>query len=227
MEVKSEILESPKQTSQMNGVVKAIHYPFEKAADVLAWAKVDPNRVTASKVPITLAALGVHQYHPIAGVAVFIAGSLADVLDGKLARKTGKSSVEGAVLDALTDKVVNAYMYLYIATQLDWKNLPQDQLLVVLMAMNACVDVVSQKMRGSLWQQVKDSMRVVWDPATATLGEYSQKANNAGKIKAHLQCYGIVSALLSMNQPVFQWLALAFFSSSLVFAAKSIRGRRS
>jgi phosphatidylglycerophosphate synthase len=226
MEVKSEILESPKQTSPLNGVVKAIHAPFEMVADVLAWANVDPNRVTASKVLITLPALGVHQFHPIAGVGVFIAGSLADVLDGKLARKTGKSSLEGAVLDALTDKVVNAYMYLYIATQLDWKNIPQDQVLVFLMALNACVDVVSQKMRGSLMKQVADSLRVIWDPNSATPGDNSQKANMSGKIKAHLQCYGIISALLSMNQPVFQWLALAFFSSSLVFAAKSIKGRR-
>lgn len=225
MQVKSEIREPLVKTGIKESAAKAIHYPFEKMADVLVWSGADPNRITASKIPITLASLGVHQQHAVAGVALFVAGSIVDVLDGKVARKTKKTSVEGAVLDALVDKVVNAYMYLYIASQLDWKNLPQDQVLVFLMVLNASVDIVSQKMRGSLWQQVKDSARVVWNPSRVMLGENSQKANTAGKIKAHLQCYGVVSALLAMNQPAFQALALALFSGSLLFAYKSIKGR--
>lgn len=227
MEVKSKIPEVEPAPTIGKLIVNAAHYPFEKMADVLVWAGVDPNHITVSKIPITLPVLGLHPSHPAAGVALFVIGSIADILDGKVARKTKKTSLEGAVLDSLVDKVVNAYMYLYIAAQLDWKNLPQDQFLIFLMALNAGIDVVSQRMRGPLWQQVRDSVRVVIDPSSAHLGENAQKANGFGKAKAWLQGLGVFSSLLMANQQLFQILAPVFFSASVFCAVKSIKGRSS
>ena len=44
------------------------------------------------------------------GAALFVVGSVLDILDGALARSTGKGTVFGAFLDSTTDRVGEAFM---------------------------------------------------------------------------------------------------------------------
>jgi CDP-diacylglycerol--glycerol-3-phosphate 3-phosphatidyltransferase len=44
------------------------------------------------------------------GAALFVVGSLLDILDGALARSSGKGTVFGAFLDSTTDRVGEAFM---------------------------------------------------------------------------------------------------------------------
>ena len=62
-------------------------------------------------ISVTGAALAIHGSEKIdtaEGLAECVAGRLADVLDGKVARMTGQTSNTGAALDATTDKIVMA-----------------------------------------------------------------------------------------------------------------------
>ncbi|MGE3279326.1 MAG: CDP-alcohol phosphatidyltransferase family protein [Candidatus Altimarinota bacterium] len=224
MEIDAKPSEESKE-ARRNLVVHAVHYPFEKMADVLVRLKVDPGHITASKIPLTIAALAVHQATPVEGAVAFLLASVPDILDGKVARKSGKVTLEGAVLDALVDKIVNAYVYLYLLVQMDWQHMAPDVLLAVLMMLNAAFDVVSQRQRGGLIGQIRTSVHIVLNPGAATPGVNSQQANMAGKVKAHLQCYGIVAALVGAAYPSLSTLAVPFLSLSLVFSFKSIRGR--
>ena len=49
------------------------------------------------------------------GAAVFVAGSVLDILDGALARAGGKSTPFGAFLDSTTDRVSEGFMLAAIA----------------------------------------------------------------------------------------------------------------
>jgi CDP-L-myo-inositol myo-inositolphosphotransferase len=47
----------------------------------------------------------------IAGILIEIA-SILDGVDGEIARKTGRTSLEGAILDSILDRIVNVTIYL-------------------------------------------------------------------------------------------------------------------
>jgi phosphatidylinositol phosphate synthase len=83
----------------------------------LARTRVTPNALTAGGV--TLCALGsvlVYFEHRNEllffwlGAAFFVIGSLLDILDGALARFSGKASPFGAFVDSTTDRISEAFM---------------------------------------------------------------------------------------------------------------------
>ena len=83
----------------------------------LARTRVTPNALTASGVVLcALAAVLVFfEYrHELlffwGGAAIFLAGSLLDILDGALARAGGKTTPFGAFVDSTTDRVSEAFM---------------------------------------------------------------------------------------------------------------------
>lgn len=77
----------------------------------LARAGVSANALTAAGVVLTLvAAVLVVREHWITAGIVFLAGSLADMLDGSVARMTGRANPAGAFLDSTFDRVSDGAM---------------------------------------------------------------------------------------------------------------------
>ena len=83
----------------------------------LARTRVTPNALTAGGVTLcALASVLVYfEYrHELLffwlGAAFFVAGSLLDILDGALARFSGKASPFGAFVDSTTDRISEAFM---------------------------------------------------------------------------------------------------------------------
>ena len=78
----------------------------------LARTRVTPNALTTAGVSLCLAAAVVvyFEYHDKLlfywlGAAVFVVGSILDILDGALARAGGKTTPFGSFLDSTTDRV--------------------------------------------------------------------------------------------------------------------------
>jgi CDP-diacylglycerol--glycerol-3-phosphate 3-phosphatidyltransferase len=83
----------------------------------LARTRVTPNALTAGGVTLcALASVLVYfEYrHEILffwlGAVLFVVGSLLDILDGALARFSGKASPFGAFVDSTTDRISEAFM---------------------------------------------------------------------------------------------------------------------
>lgn len=87
-------------------------------------------------ISVTGAALAMHGSEKIdtpEGLAECAVGRLADVLDGKIARMTGQTSNFGAVLDAITDKIVMAK----ILYEMDKKGLAPKRVLGTVAILNS------------------------------------------------------------------------------------------
>ena len=87
----------------------------------LARTRVTPNALTASGVTLCLAAAVLvffenrnELFFYWVGAAVFLVGSILDILDGALARAGGKTTPFGAFLDSTTDRVGEGAMLLAI-----------------------------------------------------------------------------------------------------------------
>jgi CDP-diacylglycerol--glycerol-3-phosphate 3-phosphatidyltransferase len=83
----------------------------------LAQTRVSPNALTAAGVSLCIAAsvLVYFEYRNEylfywLGGAIFVIGSLLDILDGALARSSGKGTPFGAFLDSTTDRVGEGFM---------------------------------------------------------------------------------------------------------------------
>ncbi len=83
----------------------------------LARSRVTPNALTASGVLLCAAAsvLVYFEYRGEilffwVGAVVFVIGSVLDILDGALARLSGKGTPFGAFLDSTTDRVSEGFM---------------------------------------------------------------------------------------------------------------------
>jgi CDP-diacylglycerol--glycerol-3-phosphate 3-phosphatidyltransferase len=83
----------------------------------LARTRVTPNALTASGVTLCViaAVLVYFEYRNELlffwlGAAVFVVGSILDILDGALARRSGKGTPFGAFLDSTTDRIGECFM---------------------------------------------------------------------------------------------------------------------
>jgi CDP-diacylglycerol--glycerol-3-phosphate 3-phosphatidyltransferase len=88
----------------------------------LARTRVTPNALTASGVTLCLVAAVLVPFenrdrllYYWLGAAVFVVGSILDILDGALARAGGKSTAFGAFLDSTTDRVGEGAMLAAVA----------------------------------------------------------------------------------------------------------------
>jgi CDP-diacylglycerol---glycerol-3-phosphate 3-phosphatidyltransferase len=84
----------------------------------LSRTRVTPNALTTSGVLLCLAASVVVLFESRnellfywVGAAVFIVGSVLDILDGALARAGGKATPFGAFIDSTTDRVSEGFMH--------------------------------------------------------------------------------------------------------------------
>jgi CDP-diacylglycerol--glycerol-3-phosphate 3-phosphatidyltransferase len=83
----------------------------------LAQTRVTPNALTTAGVTLSAAGgvLVYFEHHGEIlyfwlGAVVFVVGSLLDILDGALARQSGKGTPFGAFIDSTTDRVGEAFM---------------------------------------------------------------------------------------------------------------------
>jgi CDP-diacylglycerol--glycerol-3-phosphate 3-phosphatidyltransferase len=88
----------------------------------LARTRVTPDALTAAGVSLCVAASVLVFFENRGelaffwlGAVLFVAGSLLDILDGALARTSGKGTPFGAFLDSTTDRVSEAFMLGVIA----------------------------------------------------------------------------------------------------------------
>jgi CDP-diacylglycerol--glycerol-3-phosphate 3-phosphatidyltransferase len=88
----------------------------------LARTRITPNVLTASGVTLCLVAAVLVPFEDRNEIlfywlaaAVFVIGSLLDILDGALARAGGKTTPFGAFLDSTTDRVSEGFMLTAIA----------------------------------------------------------------------------------------------------------------
>ena len=88
----------------------------------LARSRVTPNTLTAAGVLLCTAGAIVVYFEDRGelaafwvGAALFIVGSILDILDGALARSSGKATPFGAFVDSMTDRVSDGVMLASIA----------------------------------------------------------------------------------------------------------------
>jgi CDP-diacylglycerol--glycerol-3-phosphate 3-phosphatidyltransferase len=78
----------------------------------LASLGITPNAITALGVMLVIvAAVLIAQERPLVALVVLMAGSLADTLDGAVARATGGGTKLGAFLDSTADRVSDAAIF--------------------------------------------------------------------------------------------------------------------
>jgi phosphatidylglycerophosphate synthase len=101
------------QRSYLDGVRRIAANSIEG----LARTRVSPNALTAAGVLLCAAASVVVYFEYRSelaafwiGAALFIVGSILDILDGALARRSNKATPFGAFVDSTTDRISEAFM---------------------------------------------------------------------------------------------------------------------
>jgi CDP-diacylglycerol--glycerol-3-phosphate 3-phosphatidyltransferase len=120
--------------------------------DRLTHRRLTPNRVTLIGVGmhVVIAALIGIGYFPIAALLLIIFG-LFDTLDGELARLQGRSSSQGMLLDASTDRFKEVLLYTGIAYALAMAGKPWPLVWVVAACgASICVSYVKAKGEAAL-----------------------------------------------------------------------------
>jgi CDP-diacylglycerol---glycerol-3-phosphate 3-phosphatidyltransferase len=100
-----------------DGYTKGARGLAARLAESLDDSWITPNKLTAAGVTLCLAAavlVWLEDANELLffwlGAAVFIVGSVLDILDGALARATGKGTQFGAFIDSTTDRMGEAAM---------------------------------------------------------------------------------------------------------------------
>lgn len=94
------------------GAARATRGALEPLGRALVAVGVTPNAITALGVLLTVTgAVLVAQERPAAALLVLIAGSLADTLDGAVARASGGGTKVGAFFDSTADRVADAAIF--------------------------------------------------------------------------------------------------------------------
>jgi phosphatidylinositol phosphate synthase len=114
--------ESPRLARVKEGYTTGARTLARRSVAGLARTRVTPNALTAAGVTLCLAAAVVVPFESRnallaywLGAAVFVVGSVLDVLDGALARVGGRATPFGAFLDSTTDRVGEGAMLAAIA----------------------------------------------------------------------------------------------------------------
>ena len=90
-----------------------LRYVEVPGAKVFLALGMTPNAITVSGFSISLVAAGlVGAGFLLAGGVVFLAGSILDLMDGSVARLTGKVTRFGALLDSVMDRLGEAALFL-------------------------------------------------------------------------------------------------------------------
>jgi len=113
---------TPRITRVKDGYTTGARTLASRSVTGLARTRVTPNALTTAGVTLCLVAAVLVPFESRdkllyywLGAAVFVVGSVLDILDGALARAGGKSTVFGAFLDSTTDRVGEGAMLAAIA----------------------------------------------------------------------------------------------------------------
>jgi CDP-diacylglycerol--glycerol-3-phosphate 3-phosphatidyltransferase len=114
--------EAPTLSRVKQGYTTGARSLASRSVTGLARTRVTPNALTVSGVSLCLVAAVLVPFENRSellfywlGAAVFVLGSILDILDGALARAGGRSSAFGAFLDSTTDRVGEGAMLSAIA----------------------------------------------------------------------------------------------------------------
>ena len=110
-------LASSKTEAVRQGFLNDVRRLATRLMGGLARTRVTPNALTAAGVSLSIGG-SVFSYfsyrHELAffwaAAGLFVAGSLLDILDGALARASGKVTPFGAFIDSTTDRISEAFM---------------------------------------------------------------------------------------------------------------------
>lgn len=140
-----------------------------------------PTILTLSRIIIIPLFIFAVRYHPLLGVAIFLIASLTDFLDGYLARKTGKVTEFGIILDPIADKflIISALIVLvdmgrlsvWIAIIMIARDFLITGLRVVALSKNI---VISAELGGklkTLFQTIGIVFLIVWDSTGIDLSD--------------------------------------------------------
>jgi phosphatidylinositol phosphate synthase len=99
------------------GYTSGVRRLAARSIEGLARTRVSPNALTAAGVFLCAVAAVVVFFEYRAellcfwlGAVLFVAGSVLDILDGALARRSGKGTPFGAFLDSTTDRISEGFM---------------------------------------------------------------------------------------------------------------------
>ncbi|TML97691.1 MAG: CDP-alcohol phosphatidyltransferase family protein [Actinobacteria bacterium] len=113
---------TPRLSRVKEGYTTGARTLAKRSVTGLARTRVTPNALTTAGVSLCLVAAVLVPFESRdkllyywLGAAVFVVGSVLDILDGALARAGGKSTVFGAFLDSTTDRVGEGAMLAAIA----------------------------------------------------------------------------------------------------------------
>ena len=113
-----------------------LRYLETPGARVLRAAGFTPNGVTFLGFSVSIAAAAVvGTGHLLVGGIVFLAGSVLDLMDGALARLTGRDTRFGALLDSMADRLGEAALFLGMAIYGFRADLSDDRLLFFMVAL--------------------------------------------------------------------------------------------
>lgn len=153
---------------------------------------VHPNHITASRVPVTIAAIGLDQLSQVASTTAYAVAALLDWLDGAVARSTkGKETREGTLLDPLMDKTSN---FLALSYQI---GMHIDDIAFMTAALTSMLlNTLSQWQRGPVLDQLADAKKGILEPGACEPVEAEKnvariKANTFGKVKQIIECLSI------------------------------------
>jgi len=114
--------QTPRLARVKQGYTTGARSLASRSVGSLACTRVTPNALTTAGVSLCLAAAVIVPFEDRnkllfywLAAAVFVVGSVLDILDGALARAGGKSTVFGAFLDSTTDRVGEGAMLAAIA----------------------------------------------------------------------------------------------------------------
>jgi CDP-diacylglycerol--glycerol-3-phosphate 3-phosphatidyltransferase len=99
------------------GYLDGVRRVAANSIEGLARTRISPNALTAAGVLLCAAAAVVVYFEYRSelaaywtGAALFIVGSILDILDGALARRSGKATPFGAFVDSTTDRMSEAFV---------------------------------------------------------------------------------------------------------------------
>lgn len=146
-----------------------------------------PNLVSLLRLPLAAAFVAAF-HHTALALAILALAGLTDVVDGYLARRLGRVTATGAVLDGLLDKLFAAIVIgtLMFHERLSW--------------VQACL--LGTRELGELPLVIWWSIRRAQRRARAE----DPRANALGKLATVIQ-FGSVVVILSGTGPVLPWLA--------------------
>jgi CDP-diacylglycerol--glycerol-3-phosphate 3-phosphatidyltransferase len=173
-----------------------------------------PNRITVLRIILTpvLVLLFYCRLYIICAV-VFLAASLTDMIDGKIARKRGLVTVFGKFFDPLADKLINLAAIIILAAQI----LYGQQYWYGVFAVITAVIIVAREV-------IVTSLRALAASEGVVIA-----ADNLGKLKTVLQDVAIIAMFLdesswlefSFAGEIIHWTAVITLAGALVLTIVS------